>query len=78
MARSAPDWPRLMRRATAAAYCDLSPADFERVVTASQLPLPVKIGREDHWSRVQLDEYCAAMFGEGVDDWRKQQPAYAA
>ena len=30
MARLAPDWPRMMRRATAAAYCDLSEGSFER------------------------------------------------
>ena len=32
MARSAPDWPRMMRRDFAAAYCDLSAAGFLREV----------------------------------------------
>jgi hypothetical protein len=32
MSRMIPDWPRMMRRATAALYLDLSAAEFEREV----------------------------------------------
>lgn len=73
-----PDWPRSMKRGTAAAYCDLLPADFDREVVAGKLPLPFILGKHEHWSRVQLDEYLANLAGEGGDDWRRDQPAYAA
>jgi hypothetical protein len=71
-------WPRMMRRATAAAYCDLTEAGLEREVTAGRLPMPVKLDGKDHWSRVTLDEYLARLSGEGSADWRKGQPLYAA
>lgn len=73
-----PDWPRTMKRGTAAAYCDLTPTDFDREVTAGKLPLPFILGKDEHWSRVQLDEYLASLAGEGGSDWRREQPAYAA
>lgn len=73
-----PDWPRLMKRGTAAAYCDLTPTEFDREVTAGKLPLPIALGNHEHWSRVQLDEYIANLAGEGAADWRREQPAYAA
>jgi hypothetical protein len=71
-------WPRMMRRPTAAAYCDLSEAGLEREVAAGRLPLPVKLDGKDHWSRVTLDEYLARLAGESSGDWRKGQPLYAA
>lgn len=75
-----PDWPRLMRRGTAAVYLDMTPTEFDREVMSGRLPMPVKIGNHEHWSRVQLDQHIAALYGEGggEDDWRKRQPAYAA
>ena len=36
-------WPAAMRLKVAAAYCDLSPADFEREIIAGRLPMPVKV-----------------------------------
>lgn len=64
-----PTWPAAMRRATAASYCDLSVAEFEREVNAGTLPLPVKLGNSEHWNRRQLDEALDALHGES-SDWR--------
>lgn len=70
--------PRMMTRARAAHYCDLSEREFEREVFAGRLPPPVKLGSRDHWSRVALDESLSRLAGEGVSDWRKEQPLYGA
>lgn len=74
-----PTWPRMMRRTTAAAYCDLSSAAFEREIVRGRLPLPVKLGDEDHWSRDQLDAALDRLLGhKAKGDWRKEQPGLAA
>jgi hypothetical protein len=73
-----PDWPRFMKRGTAAAYCDITPVEFDREVIAGRLPSPVSLGNHAHWSRTSLDESLADLAGEGVHDWRKAQKAYAA
>lgn len=78
MAREYPYPPRMMTRGRAAHYCDLSEAEFEREVAAGRLPLPVKLGNRDHWSRVALDEALSSLAGESAGDWRKEQPLYAA
>jgi predicted DNA-binding transcriptional regulator AlpA len=36
-----PDWPRFMRRASAASYADYSRPEFDRAVAAGELPEPV-------------------------------------
>lgn len=80
MARAtAPDWPRMMRRPTAAAYCDMRIPDFEREVLAGRLPQPVDLGGEERWSRVRLDEALDRLTGEAPPapaDWRREQPLY--
>jgi hypothetical protein len=73
---AAPDWPRMMRRATAAAYCDMNAVEFEREVLAGRLPGPVLLGGAERWSRAQLDESLERLTGEGAPDWRGQQPLY--
>jgi predicted DNA-binding transcriptional regulator AlpA len=79
MSRAIPDWPRMMKRGTAALYLDLSAAEFDREVGEGRLPGPIMLGRAEHWSRVALDERLAEMVGEGKKrDWRKDQPLYAA
>jgi predicted DNA-binding transcriptional regulator AlpA len=78
MAREFPYPPRMMTRARAAHYCDLSEAAFEREVAAGKLPPSVMLGGKEHWSRVALDDYLARLAGESVGDWRKDQPLYAA
>lgn len=77
MPRPVHAWPRMMRRATAAAYCDLTEAGFEREVAADRLPPPVLLDNKEHWSRVSLDERLAQIAGEAAGDWRKAQPLYA-
>jgi hypothetical protein len=69
----------MMRRATAARYLDLTAAEFDREVAAGKLPMPIKLGKDEHWSRIALDERLAEMSGQHVQtDWRKNQKAYAA
>lgn len=48
------NWPRLMRRETAAAYCDMSPVQFDR-----QCPVPAKDQgwRGLRWDRAMLDAW---------------------
>lgn len=72
-----PYWPRMMKLKTAAQYCDLAPADFMREVAAARLPLPVKLGRDEHWDREAIDSDLSRLSG-AVSDWRKEQPGLAA
>lgn len=79
MAREYPYPPRMMTRTRAAHYCDLSEAEFEREVIAGRLPLPVRFGNRDHWSRVALDDSLSRIAGEAIgNDWRSEQPLYGA
>ena len=75
-ARLAPDWPRMMRRSTAALYCDLTVTDFEREVVAGRLPQPVDFGGAEHWSRVQVDEHLDRLTGDKLPDWRARAKIY--
>lgn len=77
MGSSLPGWPRMLRRTKAAAYCDLAPGKFLAEVAAGRLPLPVRLGGEDHWDRAALDEDLNRLSGR-ADDWRKEQPGLAA
>lgn len=49
-------WPRMMRRATAARYCDMSIAAFEREMLSGRLPMPVLLGGREHWCIKALDK----------------------
>lgn len=75
-ARLAPDWPRTLRRSTAALYCDLTLKDFEREVAAGRLPAPIRFGSEEHWSRNQIDEHLDRLFGDKLPDWRANAKMY--
>jgi len=75
--RQIPDWPRLMKKATLARYLDISPSEVEKEVCAGRLPMPVRIGSSEHWSRAAVDSMVERMAGEGLDDWRSSQPLYA-
>lgn len=66
-----PSWPMMMKRPLAARYVDLSPAEFEREVNEGRLPLPVKLGDSEHWSRRKLDEALDALHGD-AGDWREK------
>ena len=72
-----PYWPAAMRKATAAAYCDLTPAEFEREVAGGRLPMPVKLGNSEHWNRAAIDADLDRIGGTS-NDWRKDQPGLAA
>lgn len=61
-------WPAMMKRATAAAYCDISIASFEREIVAGRLPSGVVFGGREHWHREALDRALAAIAGESVGD----------
>lgn len=74
---SVPFWPRMMRRSTAARYCDLTPAKFLSEVASGRLPTPIKLGGEDHWDRDTLDEDLTRLAGR-TSDWRRDQPGLAA
>lgn len=78
MARSSlPDWPALMRRPTAASYCDMTASEFEREVGAGRLPLPTIVGGKESWQRRTLDEALERICGNGAADWRARQKLYA-
>lgn len=73
-------WPRLMKRRTAAEYCDLSETAFEGEVLAGKLPAPITIGRRDHWDRLALDKAINHLTG-AIDepDYRaKHKEQYAS
>lgn len=65
---SAPYWPRAMKRATAAAYCDMSESAFEREVLEGRFPTPVKIGNREHWCKDALDKALDHIMGSVQDD----------
>ena len=74
--KSIPDWPRMMRRSTAAAYCDLTPSEFEREVASGRLPAGVKLGNSNHWCRIALDHHLSRITGSGAGDWSARSPLY--
>lgn len=47
--------PILMKRKTAAAYCDMAEAAFMRSVTIGDLPQPISIGNKDYWHRSAIE-----------------------
>jgi predicted DNA-binding transcriptional regulator AlpA len=79
MSFHAPFWPRMMKRATACAYLDLTAAELEREIAEGRLPHPVKLGNGLHWSRAEIDTYMERLTGEAeqVPDWRKETKLYA-
>lgn len=73
----APHWPKSMKRTTAAKFCDLAPAKFIQEVAAGRLPLPFKLGGEDHWDIDALRSDLDRIAGRS-NDWRQEQPGLAA
>ena len=70
-----PHWPAMMKRALAARYCDLSVAEFEREIAEGRLPMPVKLGNAEHWSKAKLDAALEKLTG-GAEDWREKLKLY--
>lgn len=75
MARAIPDWPGAMKRTTAAAYCEMSVAEFEREMLAGNLPLPIDLGKGPRWRRADIDEHLEQLAGK-PGDWRASAPLY--
>ncbi|MBI0474436.1 hypothetical protein D9601_03535 [Sphingomonas sp. MA1305] len=65
-----------MKRASAAAYLELSPAEFEREVAAGRLPQPFRLGNHEHWSKDAIDKAIARLSGEQVASWRDRSGLY--
>lgn len=76
MGREYPYPPRMMTRARAAHYCDLTEREFEREVAAGRLPMPIKLGSKEHWSRIAMDEALERLSGDGAADWMADQPFF--
>lgn len=70
-------WPAMMKRKTAAAYCDLSEAALEREVLSGRIHSPVILGGRAHWHRETLDADLKRIAGVG-GDWRSESNLYAA
>lgn len=63
----------MMRRKTAAEYCDLSEAAFEREVAGGRLPAPVLLGGREHWCQRALDRALAVLTGETeLPSWEQE------
>jgi len=56
----------MMKRATAAEYCDMSEAAFEREIIAGRLPSSVVFGGRDHWRKEALDRALDRITGENM------------
>lgn len=65
-----PDWPRMLSRPLAAAYCSLTVSTFEREVAAGMLPGPVQLGGQPHWCRNKLDAALDRLISGAGNDWR--------
>ena len=65
-----------MKRATAAAYCDMSVASFDKEVTMGRMPSPILLGGLHHWTRNAIDQQLEQLENESLD-WRKKVPMYA-
>lgn len=57
-------WPEMMARKTAAEYCDLSVAAFEREVSAGRLPIGLTFGGREHWRKSALDKALDVLTGD--------------
>ena len=64
-----------MKRATAAAYCDMSESAFEREVLSGRFPAPFTVGGRDHWCQKALDRALDHITGAAQDnepDYRRE------
>lgn len=66
-----PDWPRMLSRSMAAAYCGLTSVTLEREVAEGRLPMPVQLGGQAHWCRKALDTALDRLTMDTAPDWRK-------
>lgn len=66
-------WPAMMKRRTAAEYCELSEAAFEREIIAGRLPVSVIFGGRPHWRKDAIDAALARLTGDdSVPEYRRK------
>ncbi len=65
-------WPRMMKRKTAARYCDLAEAAFVREVMSGKLPGAVIFGGHEHWDRIAIDKALDAISGNRLSSWEEE------
>lgn len=65
-------WPAMMKRKTAAEYCDMSEAAFEREIIAGRLPSGVMFGGREHWRKESLDAAFSRLAGDAVPEYRRK------
>jgi prophage regulatory protein len=58
--------PRLLRRERAAAYLDMSPGSFDKLVKEGRLPQPKSLEPFKAWDRFDLDALCDQLPYEGA------------
>jgi predicted DNA-binding transcriptional regulator AlpA len=75
VASALPHWPGMMRRELAARYCDLTVAEFEREIAEARLPMPVRLGKHEHWSKARLDEALDRLTSDN-SNWFDGSPLY--
>ena len=84
--RPLPHWPGAMNRRTAASYCDMTPAQFEREVAENRMPLPTMTAAGERWLKVAIDAALWSLNGGpngdggssgGGADWRQSANLYA-
>lgn len=61
-------WPAAMKRATAAAYLDMSKDAFLREVRAGRMPGPFILGGRDHWRKESIDAAINHLTGGPVQE----------
>lgn len=76
-------WPGMMRRKTAAAYCDMSEAAFEREIVAGRLPAGIMFGGREHWRKDAIDAAFDRLAGATdepgyLKEWREKYGPQAA
>lgn len=63
----------MMKLNTAAAYCEMKPADFVREMASGRFPVPVVLEGGERWDREELDKVLTGLSAY-EDDWRKGCP----
>lgn len=58
--------PRLLRRERAAAYLDMSPGSFDKLVREGRVPQPKALEPFKAWDRLDLDALCDQLPYEGA------------
>jgi len=65
-------WPSMMKRATAAEYCDMSEAAFEREIAAGRIPTGASFGGRTHWRKEAIDKALDRVSGEVTTDYLQE------